>query len=50
LADSYYQTAKFSQSLSAVQEYFNLPDFDPDIETPEGQAELAEKIEELYTG
>jgi tetratricopeptide (TPR) repeat protein len=50
LADSYYETGDFSQSLQIVQDYFDLPSFEPDIETPEGRAELAEKIKDLYTG
>lgn len=47
----YYGEADFSQSLTVLKEYFALhlpPDFNPNVETPEGQAELAKKIEDLY--
>jgi tetratricopeptide (TPR) repeat protein len=53
LAHSYYATDDFSQSLAVLKEYFDdllPPNFDPNVETPEGRAELAAEIEELYTG
>jgi tetratricopeptide (TPR) repeat protein len=49
LAEAYYQTAQYSQSLSIVQEYFDAS-FSPDLGTDEGRAQLADKLEELYTG
>ncbi|NIM97070.1 MAG: tetratricopeptide repeat protein [candidate division Zixibacteria bacterium] len=49
LAEAYYQTAEYSQSLSIVQEYFDAS-FSPDLGTDEGRAQLADKLQELYTG
>jgi len=49
LADSYYETARFDQSLTVVQQYFD-PNFDVDPNTPEGKKQLADKLESLYTG
>lgn len=49
LADSYYETAEFSQSLTVVQQYFDS-NFVVDPDTPEGRKQLADKLENLYTG
>ncbi len=49
LADSYYETAKFSQSLTMVQQYFDSG-FVVDPNTPEGRKQLADKLESLFTG
>lgn len=45
----YYGEADFSQSLAVVQQYFD-PSFNPDLSTDEGQDQLANKLESLYTG
>ncbi len=49
LADSYYEIADYSQSLSVVQQYFDSS-FMADTTTPEGRKQLADKLESLYTG
>ena len=49
LAESYYETADFSQSLLVVQQYFD-PNFVVDPNTPKGRADLAKKLYSLYTG
>ena len=49
LAESYYETADFSQSLTVVQQYFDGT-FNPDLGTDEGRAQLAQKLRDLYTG
>lgn len=49
LAQSYYETADFGQSLTVVQQYFD-PNFVVDPNTTEGRDQLAAKLESLYTG
>jgi hypothetical protein len=49
LAESYYETADFSQSLLVVQQYFD-PNFVVDPNTSEGRTQLGIKLESLYTG
>lgn len=49
LAESYYETADFSQSLIVVQQYFD-PNFVVDPNTTEGRTQLGIKLESLYTG
>lgn len=49
LAESYYATGDFSQSLLVVQQYFD-DSFNPDVNTNAGRDQLAAKLESLYTG
>ncbi|MGB8658410.1 MAG: hypothetical protein WCE90_11620 [Candidatus Zixiibacteriota bacterium] len=49
LADSYYEIGEFSQSLTVVQHYFDSG-FNPDLSTDSGRAQLAAKLDSLYTG
>jgi tetratricopeptide (TPR) repeat protein len=49
LAESYYETADFNQSLLLVQQYFD-PNFVVDPNTAEGRTQLGIKLESLYTG
>jgi tetratricopeptide (TPR) repeat protein len=49
LAEAYYETGNYDQSLSTVQEYFD-PQFNVDTSTDEGRAQLAAKLQSLYTG
>ncbi len=49
LAQSYYETADFGQSLTVVQQYFDA-NFVVDPNTTEGRDQLAAKLESLYTG
>lgn len=49
LADNYYLTAEYYQSLAIVQQYFDAT-FNPNIDTDQGRTELADKLASLYTG
>jgi tetratricopeptide (TPR) repeat protein len=49
LAESYYATGDFSQSLLVVRQYFDGT-FNPDVNTDAGRDQLADKLESLYTG
>jgi tetratricopeptide (TPR) repeat protein len=49
LADNYYLTADYEQSLAIVQQYFDAT-FNPNIDTDQGRTELADKLASLYTG
>lgn len=49
LAQCYYELANFATSLQIVQQYFD-PDFTVDVNTYDGKAELADKIQSLWTG
>lgn len=49
LADNYYLTSEYEQSLAVVQQYFDST-FNPNIDTDQGRTELADKLASLYTG
>ena len=49
LAYGYYMTADFAECLQVVQDYFD-PAFSVDTSTSEGQQQLADKVNSLYTG
>jgi Tfp pilus assembly protein PilF len=49
LADNYYLTADYEQSLAVVQQYFDST-FNPPIDTDQGRTQLADKLASLYTG
>ena len=49
LAQSYYEIGDFDQSLQAVRDFLD-PAFSADTSTPEGRKQLADKLEDLFTG
>ncbi len=49
LAHSYYETGDFQSSLDVVNQYFD-PGFSVDPNTDQGRADLAVKLDSLYTG
>lgn len=49
LAYGYYMTADFAECLQVVQDYFD-PGFSVDTSTQEGRQQLADKVDNLYTG
>jgi Tfp pilus assembly protein PilF len=49
LANNYFLTAEYGQSLLVVQQYFD-PTFDPDVNTDQGRTDLAAKLDSLYPG
>jgi tetratricopeptide (TPR) repeat protein len=49
LAENYYLTAHYEQSLAVIQQYFDST-FNPNIDTDQGRTELADKLASLYTG
>jgi tetratricopeptide (TPR) repeat protein len=49
LAEAYYETGDYSQSLLTVQKYFDSQ-FVVDPSTDQGRKQLADKLQSLYTG